>query len=154
MTTKTDNDLEVSTKAENDLKIKLYRNYVALRLRLAGDEADLDRRFDKIVTGISQRRQPRDVMWARGLRRTARRTCSTLEWLLTATTTKMAVAGAGAAVIGKATHFAHGLVNIGVAALAGALAATALAVLADPRSLRRRSTARRARSDVSTSSTR
>ncbi|AZQ32104.1 hypothetical protein EJ357_47735 [Streptomyces cyaneochromogenes] len=140
----------MASKTDSDLARVLYRYYMTLQARLAGDEKDLDRRFDKIISDID--RQNRRTALSRISSGRCIACVSTA--LRSARTTTLGQAGAGgavAALAAKLTQYAQGLASLALTAVTGAVAAVAVAAIIDARKPKRRPGQSRRRTEEATS---
>lgn len=140
----------MASKTDSDLARVLYRYYMTLKTRLASDEKDLDRRFDKIIADLDRQNRRTALSRMSSLRciaclRTA---------LRSARTTALGQAGAGgavAALAAKLAQYAQGLASVALTAVTGAVAAVAVAALIDAGKPKRRPGHSRRRTEEATS---
>ncbi|MER6563146.1 hypothetical protein ABT300_36515 [Streptomyces sp. NPDC001027] len=141
----------MASKTDNDLALVLYRFCKKLQVRLAGDEKDLDRRFDEIMAEID--RQKRQMVRS-GLGRSTGIACArtVVGSVRTAVLARTAASGAVGALAAQLTQGTQGWISAALAALTGAATAAAVVVLIDIRKPNDRSgrSRRRAEETVST----
>ncbi|MDQ1033540.1 hypothetical protein QF035_011209 [Streptomyces umbrinus] len=138
----------MTTRTDNDLRLKLYRSYVMMSRRLAEDDQDLDRRFDKIMDDIDRQNQPAPI--AAAIRRLgdARHAAAETGRRLIASKLVKSAAGLGMAIVTATTRVVAGVINVMSAATAGAATALAVTALTDRFPARRRRARRRERDTI------
>ncbi|RSS04197.1 hypothetical protein EF913_04910 [Streptomyces sp. WAC04189] len=124
----------MASKTDNGVTPTLYRYYRGLQKSVAGTEQDLDRRFDRIIAGIEQRK------WQEARGRDAKPSCLTclrnaVHRARRSTFGQISAGGATAALAAKLTQYAQGWANLAAAAATGMLAAVVVAAAMDTRNL-------------------
>ncbi|MGW2287055.1 hypothetical protein [Streptomyces phaeochromogenes] len=139
----------MTTRTDNDLRLKLYRSYVMMSRRLAEDDQDLDRRFDKIMDDIDRQNRPAPIAAAiRRLGDARHAAAGTGRGLITSKLVKSGAAGLGMAIVAATTRVVADVVNVMIAATAGAAAVLAVTALTDRLPARRRRARRRERDSI------
>ncbi|MEU8459164.1 hypothetical protein [Streptomyces griseoaurantiacus] len=142
----------MTSKTDSDFAPALDRYCRDLQKAVAGEEQELDRRFDRIIANIERKRQqevrdegtrPTCISCLRNAVQRARRS----------TFGQISAGGASAALAAKLTQYAQGWANLAAAAVTGMLAAVVVAAAMDTRKLEplRRARRRRRREDATPS---
>jgi hypothetical protein len=132
-------ELEIGTRADRDLKLRLYRSIVVLNLRLSADEAELDDRFDRILAAIDRDYDPKRRSWTKEhVFQGVRRATSAVRRRCPPQMTMPVMAGAVAAAVGRTAKVATGVANLIVAAAVGAAVAGGVMVVFNQNSARTR----------------
>ncbi|MEU7340171.1 hypothetical protein [Streptomyces sp. NPDC007074] len=124
----------MSTTTTNGFAVTLYRHYRTLQRRLAGDEHDLDQRFDAIMARLDAEDQQRAKRcspsrlsrWAAAA--TRRRTLGAA---------RGALAGGAAIAVAKVAHVAQGALSLVIAITAGSATAAVVIAFTDVRNTKK-----------------
>lgn len=139
----------MASKTDNDLALVLYRCYKTLQKRLASDEKDLDRRFDKIIADIDSQNR-RTVLSRIGELRCIACIRNTLRSVRTSALGQAGTGGAAAALAAKLTQYAQGWASVAVTTVTGAVTAVAVVAIIDARKPKRRPGRSRRRTEEAT----
>ncbi|MFJ9968562.1 hypothetical protein [Streptomyces avermitilis] len=135
------------SKTDNDFALVLYRCYRTLQARLAGDEKDLDRRFDKIIADIDRQKR-RTFLKRAGELQCVARMRSAMRCARTSPLGQVSIGGAAAGLVAKLAQYAQGWAGVAVAMAIGALTAGAVVAIIDIRGLKRSGRSRHRREEA------